>query len=448
MSTRVQSVRYNQYRTDFLTATKRVLKTQISLNRQKHIEYATAFTNTYNIFTVYAAQIYDRKEEEEKNTIRTDVGNAYERVIESFRKINITINLEKKLGATISERDVLSTFTEEELKEYNEKQEEKNGRLEREQRAETDSEDGSVNNGGEEIENNNETMAMTNIDFLGLASRTINRNYNGDPLALNAFTNSIDLLNDVCTDALKPLFVKFIKSKLEGKALECIPTDATTVIQIKDALKERLKPDSSKVIAGRILALKPEANKLTEFSEKAETLADALQRALIIEGIPQVKACEMTIEKTTELCRSVARSDLVKSVLASSKFESPKEVVAKYVTENATEKTEKQILAFKKNNYHDRNNDRFRRGGFRGNGRGRGRYRGGGRHSTYNDRGGNREYRNDNNRGNNTRYNGNRGGYYRNNNNNRNNYTGPERNIRYAENAIAPRVSLGDAQVN
>lgn len=57
-----------------------------------------------------------------------------------------------------------------------------------------------------------------------------------------------------------------------------------------------------------MLALKVDRSKMVDFNQQAETLAEAMQRSLIIEGISQAKAREMTIEKTVEVCRNAARS--------------------------------------------------------------------------------------------------------------------------------------------
>lgn len=46
----------------------------------------------------------------------------------------------------------------------------------------------------------------------------------------------------------------------------------------------------------------------------------------------------MSIEKTVELCRNNARNDTVDSILGAAKFNSPKEVVAKMITEINTVK--------------------------------------------------------------------------------------------------------------
>lgn len=149
------------------------------------------------------------------------------------------------------------------------------------------------------IEISNSNMTLTPVDFLALASRTINTPYDGDPLSLSPFINSIEILEEVVPSSLSALFVRFIKSKLSGKARDLVPEDTNTITAIVDILENKIKPDNSKVVTGRLLADKA---KLTEFSNEAEKLADALQRSLIIEGISHEKAKEMTIEKN---CRVV-----------------------------------------------------------------------------------------------------------------------------------------------
>lgn len=280
----------------------------------------------------------------------------------------------------------------------------------------------------------NEMANNQPAEFLRLAAQTINRNYTGEPLALNAFINSVELLRTVAGDNID-ILKRFILTKLEGKALESIPNDPPDIDTILNALKANIKPDSSKVIEGRMLSLKLDSTKVQDYSEQAEKLAEALQRSLIIEGITQVKAKEMAIDRTVEMCRQSAKSDLVKSVLAASKFESPQEVLAKFVIEANTEKKEKQILAYK---------SQQRRGGFRGRGF---KNNNNGRNYNYdNNNRNNNGYNNNNGRNNN--YNNNRGrgrgqgrgrgGYYNNNNNYNNQNQNNNRYIRYAENAQVP----------
>lgn len=209
------------------------------------------------------------------------------------------------------------------------------------------------------------------------------------------------MLKEIAPANLSGFFARFIISKLGGKAMECVDPNAQNVDVIIESLRQNIKPDNSKVVTGRLFARKPDRAKLTDFTEQAELLADALQRSLVIEGITMAKAREMTIEKTVELCRNSTRSDLVKSILAATKFDSPKEVVAKYVVEGTVEEKERQILQFRaqnkrgfnkgrgqyknqksnngyqKNgqNYNSNNNSYFHnRNKSRGTGRGRGNY--------------------------------------------------------------------------
>lgn len=142
-----------------------------------------------------------------------------------------------------------------------------------------------------------------------------------------------------------------------------------------------------------------------------------MKRALTLESIPQAKANEMAIEKTVELCRSNARSDLVKGILASTRFDDPKEVIAKYIVESRTETTEKQVLHFRKQNvrqnrgngyrnqrsgnFNNQNNNGYQNNGYQNNGRGnyRGNQRGRGRgRGNYYQNNQNRGYQNNGNR--------------------------------------------------
>lgn len=142
---------------------------------------------------------------------------------------------------------------------------------------------------------------------------------------------------------------------MEGRALELIPNTNPTVAQIKDALRNSIKPDNSTVISGKMLALHANKNNLTDYAKEAEQLAEALERTLVIEGTTQQKAREMATEKTVEMCRQNARTDFMRSVLAASAFATPKDAIAKYVIEVSKETQEKQILAIRQNNSKGKN---------------------------------------------------------------------------------------------
>lgn len=229
------------------------------------------------------------------------------------------------------------------------------------------------------LQTNTNTMANENMEFLNMARTIVSSDYKGEALELESFINKVEMLQQLSTPAQLPLMLTFVKSKLSGRALESIkPTDVSIALLIK-SLRERIKPESSDVILGKMTALRLSNKSLQEFSKQAEELAESFKRSLIVEGFPENKAHEMTIRKTVEICREAAPSDIVKSVLAASQFTTTQDVVAKFVTETDTVRTEKQVLAFRRNNQNNRGNyrgnqfTRFNnnRGSYHNNNRGR-----------------------------------------------------------------------------
>lgn len=268
-------------------------------------------------------------------------------------------------------------------------------------------------------------------EFIGMCASIIRENYDGNPLSLEAFLDKIALIEELVEDNLVNTLISFIKSKLEGKAREALPENVTSINDIKVALKAKIKPENSKVIAGKIAALQVRSGNYPEFTKQAEALADALERSLVIEGISKQKATEMAIEQTVNVCRLNAKTDLVKAILASTAFTDPKEVVAKLVVEQSNENKEKQVLAFNTAN-------RNTRGSYRG--RNPHRNFSYNRQNNNNSNNGNYYYRG-NYRGNNYRYNNTNN--WNNNRGNFNRFSGRGAYVRNL-NAETPQQELGD----
>lgn len=292
--------------------------------------------------------------------------------------------------------------------------------------------------------NNTGNMVLTRVDYHNLCTRTINVVFSGDPLGLQAFIDSIESLEELdeaneFTSTLK----RCILMKLQGTARDCISSDPNlTIAQIKAQLKEKIKPESSLVVEGRMMALKADRTNFSEYAKRAEALAEQFQRSLILEGMPHELAQRDTIRKTVELCRSNSNMVGVKTVLSSTKFENAKAVIATFITQTRQETNEHQVLQMRQTN-RGTNSNRFigsrgRNNNFRGN------YYG----NNQNNRSGNNFGRNNyqNNQNNRGGYRGRRYQNYRNNNNNNNNNNGNWRTgqnrannrVYYAENESAP----------
>lgn len=209
-------------------------------------------------------------------------------------------------------------------------------------------------------------MALTLNDYYNMCTRQLSKIYEGDPLGLFPFIASIELLQkmdkeNVFTDIL----LNVVMTKLQGIALESIPKEDVTIQKIIDGLKKNIKSDNSEIIEGKIMALKADKNNLTDFTERAELLAEEMKRALMLEDIPNEKATKMTTKAITELCRANTNSTLVKACIASEHFDTPKDAIAKFVIETRSENNEKKqqgnVFAAQHTNRYFNNRNRFQR---------------------------------------------------------------------------------------
>lgn len=250
--------------------------------------------------------------------------------------------------------------------------------------------------------------------------------------------------------------MKYVKAKCEGRAREIV-NDVNTIEDFRNVLRENIFPENSKVIEGRIISLRYAYSRQEEFATKAEELADALRRTLIIEGMTAAKANEISIDKTVQLCRKSANSDLVKSVLASTAFRTPKEVIAKMITESDTHVKEQQILRCQKFGKNQNGNN----AGYSGKrGRGNGNQRNNGQNGNFNNFNSNQGRQNGNyrgrgdqrGRGNNRRYdNSNYRGYQNNQyqNHGGQNNSGSHVRVAHSGNEAGPQqMNMGAAPMN
>lgn len=286
---------------NFNRARKRIpFHRDISLNEDTLIDQKNDLIKSYNKIVSYSVLILPTLTKAEEENIKCTIQSFYSKLLLSLKRINFFINPGFK-------PKILDLIPIEKVK-----------------------------------------MAPSNLEFLKLCSSTIGNNFSGDPLKLKSFIDAVQLLETLAeTTELKSLLVKIIKTKLDGTARDLITEDCDTVGKIKDVLNKSIKPENSKIIEGKLIALRIDRLTLQEFSEKVDSLSEAFKRSLVIEGIPAAKAEEMTINKTIDTCRANARSDLIKSVLASTTFSNNKEVVAKFIVEINNQRQDNQVLAYR-----------------------------------------------------------------------------------------------------
>lgn len=230
--------------------------------------------------------------------------------------------------------------------------------------------DNQENNESEQIlinTENNQEIELANFEeemkFFGRVNSNIPR-FDGDPLKLEAFIETIELVNKRTPANFKAQFFDIVNAKIEGKAKEIIPSDLKTIEEIVVSLREKIKPLNSRVVKGRIAALKVKDNNYTEFMKDAELLAEEFRRALIVENLPREKANEMATESMVDLCSATTKSPFVRNILQAKEFADPQEVLSQLIVSQQKEQTNNQILAFRSQN----NRGNFRRNTFPRNG--------------------------------------------------------------------------------
>ena len=205
-----------------------------------------------------------------------------------------------------------------------------------------------------------EATVEEKISFITTCSSILRDNFDRNPLCLESFLDKVALIKELTSQKLVPTLIAFVKSKLQGKAREALPENITSLQQIVEALRSRIKPDSSKIVAGRITSLQVKDGDYQDFAKQAEDLADALERSLVIEGMTKEKAHEMAVEQTVSVCRINSKSDLVKTVLVATPFKDKKDVIAKMIVEQSTEMKKRQVLAFKSRQHFNPNSQEGR----------------------------------------------------------------------------------------
>lgn len=357
----------------------------LSINPDLRKDYRKSLVKTYNDLVNLIYPVHSQLSAENRIVFESRLVGHLSKLKTAFEHLNLNYNFDKNIYALIDIRKIsgdfvsdhsdseqspledISTdiFTDETTDDTENLNTTKNlisppkqqKQTENDKMANDDNNDTETRNNG-----NAQSQTQSEFEFFRIANQMINFRFSGDPLVLNSFTDALKLLKRMCKAENNQLFLEFIMTRLEGKAREIFdeepPTDVDEIIA---KLREKIKCESSKVIEGKILALRADRNSLIKFSEQAEKLAEQFERSLVVEGFSKKKAKEITIDKTVEMCRKSAKSDTVKAVLAASKFSEPNEVIAKMIVEINNLKADKPHTSYthkyNNNNNHNRNSN-------------------------------------------------------------------------------------------
>lgn len=371
----------------FVKVTKLILKQKLSKNEGKLNEYKNKIIKAYNDINKYCQENYTKSTEEEKQIFLITTDYVERKFEQCLIELNCHFELSEEQFAFADPEFIILEYkppldTEDNQESSDSEEDSDTGNEEgsgpstshedlNTEREDTEDSYYEVKESDTEIEEENDNRKSVEVgiidtkspnqprnipdqeikiemeapEFLKMTSSHINKTYSGDPLSLQSFIDSTQLLQSLATTpALKTFLVAFLKTKIDGRAREYILDTDNSVEAITARLQSNIKPDNSKVIEGRMLSLKLTNSTQDEFATKAENLAEALRRSLVIEGMSPAKATEISVDKTIELCRANVRSDLVKSVIEAAKFDTPKDVIAKTLTQLIMTKIDKTVI--------------------------------------------------------------------------------------------------------
>lgn len=173
----------------------------------------------------------------------------------------------------------------------------------------------------------------TESEFLEFCENQLSeKKFSGDYTSLGYFVRNIEFLKEVGPSHLDALKT-FTMGRLVGRAKRCVPNDPESVDEILTALKNEIKPTHWKKVAKKMEYLRLKPGGQWHFYDKAVKLADAYVRSLAYDGIPWKKAEEMTIEEMRTMCARKTQNNMIKTIIAVKKFDTPRDVIAEFCIE-------------------------------------------------------------------------------------------------------------------
>lgn len=333
------------------------------IEREQRInQYKTELITTYNEFIAYTGYFFDKFSQRTKEVATARSFSCKQKLLKQLATLGLTTDIPDNfdeinilsvhnLGEDIHDDSIPQIFvTTDQLRDLN-------GETSNQQRHSNEN-------------NANTTNEMDDFEFMTKAGQIIKKPFTGDVGALDAFIDAVELVESVTPADKVHVLLRVIKTKLEEKAKQ-LTKHATTIDEIKNILKSKIQPMTPDVVISKLLALRIDRTSLQTFQENVEKYSEHLRISYIAQGIPHDVAKKMTIEKTVEACQYSCKTQHVKTVLESTHFDEPNEVVAKFLVVANKEKrmsNEAQVLRFNSNNgQRGRNNNGQRHNNYRGN---------------------------------------------------------------------------------
>lgn len=273
---------YNEVSGNFEKVAKRILIFKTDKNRkvptdkEKVLKYKTDIVEAYNNFIEFIARVFESQNTKTKEALHRDFDNVHKpKLLECLKVLKLTAQVPRNfLSLDINTIvDVNTSQTSETAKQITEIATSSATQDIAETLADIENETNSIELPGDPTvdskqlsptkltdQNNgtprDSTMPQSKQDFLKMAASVLNYKYDADPLRLESFLADVEIVEAMAEAEQNDFCLKFIKAKLDQKALEHLPEEIKAVKDITDALRNGIKVESSEVVEGKMLALR------------------------------------------------------------------------------------------------------------------------------------------------------------------------------------------------
>lgn len=231
------------------------------------------------------------------------------------------------------------------------------------------------------------SLQSTKMVFDIRTATSLVQHYNGNHDDTEVFLESIDLLDELTPEDQKTTMVKFIKTRITGKAKYAITEDITTIALIKEKIKSKFSTRlSTDALLAQLRSCRQGGKKITDFANQIEDLSRQLTRALISEGVASGESAEKLAEKFSiqAFTENLANPE-TSLILKASNLSTISQTAAKAITVDKPQSTVLHLatnrgIAWTNRGNHQGNNNNRHNNGNRNQRRGRYQYQNTGRY--------------------------------------------------------------------
>lgn len=124
--------------------------------------------------------------------------------------------------------------------------------------------------------------------------------YDGASDGLQAFVDACDLMKELTSDANQPMLLKFLKTRITGKARQGLPDNINTYLDFISNIKQRCHDTTSpEQILVKLKSVK-QRESLDSFCEQIEAISNKLKTIYLEQRIPENVATNMVKKATVE----------------------------------------------------------------------------------------------------------------------------------------------------